>query len=158
MTQILNDVGLFLVKLISQNGFGDRVHVSIGPSEVILSFCNGQNRANVHFLGEGHYDYAYTRDGVFVAGEQEGDLTQKNINPDLLNYLNTVPLPTKDVALAMVYAHIEDMGIYPAQMSRPDGSGYEKRTEFMNGWNEALIELTRRLAACEEPTCPHVTP
>ena len=59
--------------------------------------------------------------------------------------------PIKDAALAMVYAHIEDMGLYPAQMSRPDGSGYEKRTEFMDGWNAALIEITRRLACYEEP-------
>ena len=147
----IRNAGLFLIKLIAHNHLGGRVHASINASEVILSFCNGKDRANVHFFGKGHYDYAYTQDGVFVAGAKEGDLTQKTINPDLLDYLDAVLLPTKDAALAMVYDHIEDMGFYPAQMSRPDGSGYEKRTEFMDGWNAALIEITRRLACHEEP-------
>lgn len=89
----IKDAGLFLIKLIAHNRLGDRVHASINPSEVILSFCNGQDRANIHFLGKGQYDYAYTREGVFVAGAKEGDLTQKTINPDLLDYLDAVLLP-----------------------------------------------------------------
>jgi len=97
----IKDAGLFLIKLIAHNRLGDRVHVSINPSEavlpseVILSFCNGKDRANVHFLGKGQYDYAYTRKGVFVAGAEEGDLTQKTINPDLLDYLDAVILPAR---------------------------------------------------------------
>jgi hypothetical protein len=97
----IRDAGMFLIKLIVHNRLGGRVHVSINPSEavlpseVILSFCNGKDRANVHFLGKGHYDYAYTRGGVFVAGAEEGDLTQKTINPDLLDYLTAVILPAR---------------------------------------------------------------
>jgi hypothetical protein len=89
----IRDAGMFLMTLIANNRLGGRVHASINASEVILSFCNGKDRANVHFLGKGQYDYAYTQDGVFVAGAKEGDLTQKTINPDLLDYLDAVLLP-----------------------------------------------------------------
>jgi hypothetical protein len=44
------------------------------------------------------------------------------------------------------------MGIYPRSFCVPKGSkykGYEKRTEKMEGWNEALIEIIRRLALIE---------
>jgi hypothetical protein len=41
---------------------------------------------------------------------------------------------------------LENMGIYPEQGYTTDGR-YEKRTEFMNGWNEALLSLTQEVVA-----------
>jgi hypothetical protein len=65
---------------------------------------------------------------------------------------NNVTPKIKETALNLLNAQIDDMGIYPRSFCVPKGSeykGYEKRTEKMEGWNEALIEIIRRLALIE---------
>lgn len=38
---------------------------------------------------------------------------------------------------------IDSMGIYP-QSVKGSTKDYEQRTEFMDGWNAAVIEITRK--------------
>ena len=66
--------------------------------------------------------------------------------------LTKITLEIKETAFNLLWTQIEDMGIYPRSFCVPKGSeykGYEKRTEKMEGWNEALIEIIRRLALIE---------
>ena len=47
------------------------------------------------------------------------------------------------------YNALAEMGIYPQSFEDRDGKGYSKRTDWMDGWNAALIEFTKKLAASE---------
>lgn len=66
--------------------------------------------------------------------------------------LTKITLEIKETAFNLLWTQIEDMGMYARSLCVPEGSeykGYEKRTEKMEGWNEALMEITRRLALVE---------
>jgi hypothetical protein len=66
--------------------------------------------------------------------------------------LSKITPDIKETAYRLLWSEIDKMGIYPQSIRVPEGSeykGYEKRTEFMEGWNTALIEIVRRLAVVE---------
>lgn len=59
---------------------------------------------------------------------------------------NAMLHPTPD----MVSNALEELGIYPAAFV----GTYDKRTEFMEGWNAALIEIGKQLAVLERKSKP----
>jgi hypothetical protein len=59
--------------------------------------------------------------------------------------LTKVTLEIKETAFNLLCAQVDEMGIYPKEFV----GHYEKRTEKMEGWNKALIEIIGRLALVE---------